>query len=238
MLFISYATEDRSFVRSLSSDVSAAGIDTWVDREELVPGDRWRGEIVTAIEDCSALVVVLSQASAASREVPREVEVADKRRKRIIPIIKEPCDPRNMELILAEFQWIDFSTGDYPGRVRQLVAALQGRSAEQPISPMSSQPEPHQIVGAWQVWIQHPMLPGFGSFEFHPNAVFVGQQSQQTGTVQIQGHWAFNGSQIQIQGITNLGFPYNVLLQITENGQGYFKATSHDGFAVLFQWIG
>jgi hypothetical protein len=238
MLFISYASEDSQFVRSLSADVSAAGVETWVDREDLVPGDRWRGEIVTAIEECEALVVVLSRASAASREVPREVEAADRRQKRIIPVIKEACDPRNMELVLAERHWIDFSTGDYAGGVRQLLAALQGRDATQPDSPMSARPAPHQLVGSWRVWIQHPVLPGFGSFHFYPNGSFLGEQSQHTGTVRIQGQWAFNGSLIQIQGFTNVGFPYAVILQIVEMGQGYFKAASHDGFSVLFQWIG
>ena len=235
MLFISYAAEDRPFVRSLSADVSAAGVETWVDAEDLTPGDQWRGEIVTAIEECSALVVVLSQASSVSREVPREVEAADKRHKRIIPVIMEACDPRNMELLVTGRQWIDFSTGDYAGGVRRLVAAMQGQSAEQPRTQMSSQPTPTQIVGAWQVWIQHPTLPGFGYFMFHPNGAFEGQQSQPTGTAMIQGQWAFNGSQIQIQGTVNLSFPYNVVLQITENGPGYFKAASHDGFDVVFQ---
>ena len=56
--------------------------------------------------------------------------------------------------------------------------------------------------------------------------------------MQIQGQWAFDGTYIQIQGMTNIGFPYNVMLQIVENGQGCFKAASHDGFAVLFQWDG
>lgn len=238
MLFISYASEDRPFVHSLSADISAAGIETWVDREDLVPGDRWRGEIINAIDECTALVVVLSRASASSREVPREVEAADRREKQIIPVIKEACDPRNVELVVAERQWIDFSTGDYAGGVQQLVAALQGRSPQQPRSPMSAQPAPHQIVGAWQVWIQHPLLPGFGNFQFLPNGMFAGQQSQSTGTVQIQGQWGFDGSQILIQGMTNFGFPYNVLLQITENGEGYFRAMSHDGFAVVFQWAG
>ena len=238
MLFISYASEDRAFVQSLSADVVSAGIDTWVDREDLVPGDRWRGEIVAAIDECKALVVVVSRASDSSREVPREVEAADRRDKTIIPVIKEACDPRNMELVLAERHWIDFSTGDYANGVRELVTALQGRAAAPPRSPMDARPAPHQLLGTWRVWIQHPMLPGFGNFQFHPNGAFIGLQSQRTGTVQIQGRWAFNGSLIQVQGITNVGFPYNVMLEIVENGRGYFKAASHDGFAVLFQWAG
>jgi TIR domain len=238
MLFISYASHDSSFVQSLSSVIRSAGIDTWVDRENLSPGDRWRGEVMTAIETCTVFVVVLSQASASSREVRREVEAADRREKRIIPIIKEACDPRSMELVLAERHWIDFSTGDPSGGARQLVDALQGRSAERPVSPMARQPVPNQIVGAWQVWMQHPVLPGFGNFQFHQNGFFTGQQSQSTGTVQIEGQWAFDGSQLHIQGMTNLRFPYGVLLHIIENGRGYFKASSHDGFAVLFQWAG
>jgi hypothetical protein len=238
MLFISYASADRPFVQQLSAAIRAAGIESWVDRDNLTPGDRWRGKVVEAIDDCTAMVVVLSQAADASREVPREVEAADRRNKTIIPVIKEACNPRNMELVLAERHWIDFSTGDFQGGTRQLVAALQGGSTAAPSSPMSSRPMPNQIVGAWQVWIQHPFFPGFGNFQFHPNGMFQGVQSQPQGTVNIQGQWAFNGAQIQIQGMTNVGIPYNLLLGIAEVGEGSFKAMSHDGYGVLFQWAG
>ncbi|MEN8239318.1 MAG: hypothetical protein ABFR53_08975 [Actinomycetota bacterium] len=32
-------------------------------------------------------------------------------------------------------------------------------------------------------------------------------------------------------------FVRSLSADVTENGQGYFKAASHDGFAVLFQWV-
>jgi len=187
VLFISYASEDKRWVAELSNDVQRAGIEVWVDREDLIAGDHWREKIIEAIDECAAMVVVLSQASAASREVSSEAEAANKRDKRIIPIIKDACDPRGMELILNGRQWIDFSTGDHQGGVRQLVAALTGGVEVRPESQMSSRPAPRQIVRAWQVWIQHPMFPGFGNFQFHPDGVFSALQSQPQGTVQIQG---------------------------------------------------
>jgi hypothetical protein len=202
------------------------------------------------------MVVVLSQASAASREVTREAEVADDSDKRIIPVVKDACNPRGMALILSGRHWIDFSTGDYTGGLRQLAAALAGRDDGHVRSQMSARPEPQQIIGAWQVWIQHQFLPGFGNFEFRPDHSFVGLQSQPQGTVEIEGRWAFDGSAITIQGVVRphrasavakvigrllapqaMG-PYNLILTLTEVGDGYFNAQSHDGFQVVFQWTG
>lgn len=256
MLFISYASEDRPWVSQLSADLERDGHETWLDRDDLLGGDNWRDEIVRAIRECDAMVVVLSQSSAASREVAREAEVADNIGKRIIPVVKEACNPLGMSLILSGKHWIDFSTGDYVGARGQLVAAITGRADGNVQSHLSVQPTPQQLVGSWQVWIQHQFMPGFGEFEFHPNQAFKGKQSQPQGTVDIEGQWMFDGSFIRIHGVASqqveggfakvmkafvpqaMSTPYNLMLQISEVGDGFFKARSHDGFFVQFQWDG
>ena len=40
-LFFSYSRADGEFVLKLASDLRAAGIDLWLDQEDIPPGERW-----------------------------------------------------------------------------------------------------------------------------------------------------------------------------------------------------
>ena len=100
---------------------------------------------------------------------------------------------------------------------------------------MTAPHTPQGLAGAWQVWIQHPLAPGFGTFQFAPNGLFSGVQSQPMGTVSIQGQWASDGMHIQIRGMMDGFCPYFLILTIVDCGRGYFKALSHDGFGAVFQ---
>src|SRR5580704_14469909 len=48
-IFISYAKEDRTYAEKLCRALKLAGFDAWLDIEKLLPGQKWRTEIVQAI---------------------------------------------------------------------------------------------------------------------------------------------------------------------------------------------
>jgi hypothetical protein len=50
-VFISYVRENQGVVDRLCSDLKAAGIEVWLDRERIRPGQRWQLAIRTAIEE-------------------------------------------------------------------------------------------------------------------------------------------------------------------------------------------
>lgn len=56
-IFISYSRKDKVFVRKLNDAIDAAGIEAWVDWEDLVSSD-WMAEIAAAIEAGDAFVFV------------------------------------------------------------------------------------------------------------------------------------------------------------------------------------
>ncbi len=62
-VFISYSRKDSEFVDRLDADLKARGFGTFVDRSNLEPGVEWPDFIQRKVEECTAMVVVLTQAA-------------------------------------------------------------------------------------------------------------------------------------------------------------------------------
>jgi TIR domain len=71
-VFISYAHSDKDFVDNLAGQLVMRNAHVWVDRWELNVGDSILNNVQTAIQDASALIVVLSKASVQSEWCKKE----------------------------------------------------------------------------------------------------------------------------------------------------------------------
>lgn len=91
-VFLSYATRDEIFVRTLARRLRDVGLEPWHYTEAERFGDDYTARLLTAIEQAAAVVVILSADSANSLPVLQEVLHARAHRKRIIPVEIEPCD--------------------------------------------------------------------------------------------------------------------------------------------------
>jgi hypothetical protein len=60
-VFLSYAREDRAAVRLLKAQLEAANIDTWMDEEDLEPGDNFRQVIHDNIKNASFFIAIISR---------------------------------------------------------------------------------------------------------------------------------------------------------------------------------
>ena len=58
--FISYSRRDTELVDNFVASLQKAGLDIWLDREDIKAGNSWRVQIVEAIDDCDAFVLMLS----------------------------------------------------------------------------------------------------------------------------------------------------------------------------------
>ena len=90
-VFISYSRKDLFFVERLAKDLQTAGLQVWYDLSGLEGGTRWGQEIQSAIEASQCFVVVLSPNSIASQWVEREFMYAESMKKKIIPLLYQPC---------------------------------------------------------------------------------------------------------------------------------------------------
>ena len=74
--FISYSSEDETFVKRLHDDLQSEGVRCWFAPEDLKPGDKFQIRIDEAIRRYDKLLLVLSKHSIASKWVEYEVGIA------------------------------------------------------------------------------------------------------------------------------------------------------------------
>jgi hypothetical protein len=133
-IFISYARKDVHAANRLVGTLAEAGYEAWIDCE-IPGGELWKKRIVEAIEQAKAFLILLSPNSVASRDVRKELDIAENRKKLILPLVIAPMKiPPEMEYSLAGLQWIDFAA-DLSAGDRQLLSAIQSlRAIEQNVA--------------------------------------------------------------------------------------------------------
>ena len=66
-VFISYAREDADKATMLYQYLKAAGLDPWLDKESILPGQQWKSAIRNAIKDSRYFIALLSSNSIEKR---------------------------------------------------------------------------------------------------------------------------------------------------------------------------
>jgi len=108
-VFISYARRDQTYVRNLADDLCKRGFEVWID-DRIDFGDRWWREIVKAVQNSAAFVVVMSPDAKESEWVEREVLLAQREKKPIFPLLL-----RGKELpILITTQYVNVTNSQMP----------------------------------------------------------------------------------------------------------------------------
>ncbi len=130
--FVAYSRDDSGFALKLANDLRHAGADVWIDQLDILPGEPWDRAVQQALQDCGAMIVILSPASVASDNVMDEVNSAREDRKRIIPIIHRACD---IPYRLRRPERIDFPTLGYDAGLSRLLEALEVASRTPPQEP-------------------------------------------------------------------------------------------------------
>lgn len=168
--FISYVREDAETVKRLARELKRAGIDVWLDRERLLPGQRWQDSIREAIRRGDYFIACFSPSSV-SRDrsyMNEELTVAiDELRLRpsdiswFIPIrIAEcaiPARAISATETLHSLQWLDLFS-NWKGGVRRLADAIVGKRE---LSPEDFALFTHIEKGAMGVVIKQAKRDGF-----------------------------------------------------------------------------
>ncbi len=128
-VFLSHAHADANAVRSLYDRLVADGVDAWLDKEKLIPGQDWEREIRKAVREADVVVVCLSkqfnQRGYRQKEVRialDEAEMMPEGEIFIIPARLEECE--NLDS-LRKWQWVDLFEND---GYEKLMAALRLRA--------------------------------------------------------------------------------------------------------------
>jgi hypothetical protein len=125
--FISYAREDSELADRINRDLRNSGIETWFDKDSLLPGQWWKTEIKKAIRECSYFLALLSSNSVSKKgfvqkEIKEALETLDEYPESkvfVIPVRLNACVPTHEKL--GELHWVDL----FPSYDQGLAAILR-----------------------------------------------------------------------------------------------------------------
>jgi len=119
-VFISYSRQDRQFVERLTRELQLAGIQTWIDTQNISAGANWQQEIEKGLLEADVLLYVASSQASSSGWIELELQAFLKGSGRVIPLIIDDAGPTSMPLALQTIQWVDFRQ-DFQSALRQLL---------------------------------------------------------------------------------------------------------------------
>lgn len=96
-IFISHSSKDKPFVRRLKKDLELNYINSWLDEDELLPGDSIVDKLNSALKESTHFMIILSPNSVVSDWVKLELDnvlqyVEDETLSKIIPIHYRKCE--------------------------------------------------------------------------------------------------------------------------------------------------
>ena len=125
-LFVSYAHADNMAVVPVVEAVQAQGRTVWIDKGELHAGTSWAGEIVRAIKNAKGVIVMCSAHAFESDHVKREVYLADRYKKPILPVFLEAATmPEDFEYFFTGVQWLELHKTPENERAAAIARALK-----------------------------------------------------------------------------------------------------------------
>jgi len=104
-IFVSYTWTESAVARQLVNELTAAGVEFWIDYRGIHSGDSMVDKIGCALEWCNVLLLIWSNAASSSRWVKLEWENAITLGKKIIPC---RLDGTLLPTMLASTAYIDF----------------------------------------------------------------------------------------------------------------------------------
>lgn len=157
-LFISYAHDDKSTVKSLIVDyLRVEGHDVWFD-DRLTPGSAWKEQLRTEIERSDGIVFAVSPASLESEWCQWELFTGAQLGKKTLPIVIKPVD--SLPVYLAQIHYVDFSSGLTADNIQQLRDGLdQMTTADAP--PPTNDPQGQPPQARRSLW---PLIWRIGAF--------------------------------------------------------------------------
>ena len=151
-VFVSHASEDKErFVNSFAARLRENGVDAWLDKWEMLPGDSLVDKIFEeGLKDAQAVIVVLSRISVDKPWVREELNAAFVKRintgSKLIPVVIDDCEvPEALKSTL--WQRIE-NLESYQESFDRIVAAIFGTYDKPPVgTPPAYTPHLAQTIG-------------------------------------------------------------------------------------------
>lgn len=102
--FVCHSTVDADLAREVVSVIEAAGHEAWYAPRDIPAGERWAAHITRAIHSCDVMLLLGTAAAFDSKQVEREVVLADNRGRPILPIIVDGASSDSIDYYLGSTQ--------------------------------------------------------------------------------------------------------------------------------------
>lgn len=87
-IFISHVEENRDTAEAMARALQAAGFNAWSYEVSSVPGPTYLSQVMDAIENADAMILVISPEALGSHQVAKEIEAAHELDRPIIPVLQ------------------------------------------------------------------------------------------------------------------------------------------------------
>ncbi len=125
-VMISYARADEAQVFPWVQRLRQAGAAVWIDQGGIDGALLWGAEIVSAIERCTVFMLMISPRSIGSRNVWKEVHLADSAAKPILPLILEQTPiPTELAYALAGVQFLELQAHSEDDVMEAILRSLR-----------------------------------------------------------------------------------------------------------------
>ncbi len=174
-VFLSYASEDRAAARALRDTLAAAGLEVWLDEDELGGGEAWDSKLRNQIRTCTYFMPLISATTEARREgyfrrewrlaVERTLDIADDVMF-LVPVVLDNTRDAGARVPEKFFtvQWLRVPGGVATPALEELAQKLaSGDTHVAPVTPQAL-PVTGKARKSWRSSEPPPPFPKFPAF--------------------------------------------------------------------------
>lgn len=107
-IFLSHHSSKNELTAHLARYLQKNGLETWYAPRDIRAGEVWDEAIHTAIKECRVMVLLFCAQADSSRQIKRELSLADKYKKPVFWLRIERVEPNNLSYFLTSTQWLDW----------------------------------------------------------------------------------------------------------------------------------
>ncbi|MBI5669304.1 MAG: HEAT repeat domain-containing protein [Chloroflexi bacterium] len=134
-IFLSYRSLEAEFALRLATDLKNLGVNLWMDRLDIAPGDDWPKTLQKAVNNSLALIAVISPEYISSKYCQRELGRADRLELPVFPVLLKTVPDSDWPIQVENHQYIDFRDWQdenvYRTQLNKLVTILKERFSDQ-----------------------------------------------------------------------------------------------------------
>ena len=108
-VFISYSSKNAEYANAVYEKLEGKGIKCWLDSNNIKTAENFAKEIIEGLHPAKVVVLIYSKDADESKYVYREIDIASKSNKHIVPLKIDGSFPEELKLFLRGTQWLDAS---------------------------------------------------------------------------------------------------------------------------------